>query len=298
MSRELPLPAVAGRDEPAEPLEAVRRPRPFGRLASGRALTYLLLISASAVSLLPIFVVLVASLDPLGLPRLIPRAAGLENYREILGNENLLRGLINSFIVGAGSTVLSVFVSALAGYAFSRYDFPGRRALMAIVLGIFMIPVTVNIIPLYTMLQRIGWLNTYQGLIIPYQALILPLNVWLLKNFFDTIPADLEEAALVDGANRWAAFWRVTLPLTWPGLAVASIFAFRFAWNDFVFAATFTSTASQRTWQAVLYTFLGAERSDWGILTAGVVIGMLPVLALFVFFQRQFIEGLTVGGVK
>ena len=267
-------------------------------LTLNRLLVYLFLILYTLLVLVPVVIILSASLDPAGLPRLIPEQVTLENYQRILENPQLVRGLVNSFIVGVGSTILSVLISAMAGYAFSRYRFRGQRLLMGIVLGIFMIPVSVNIIPLYTMLQRLGWLNTYQGLIVPYQALILPLNVWLLKNFFDTIPADLEEAALVDGANRFTAFWRVTLPLTWPGLAVASIFAFRFAWNDFVFAATFTSTAGQRTWQAVLYTFLGAQRSDWGLLTAGVVIGMLPVALMFIFFQRQFIEGLTIGAVK
>lgn len=268
------------------------------RASLSRLLVYLFLILYALSVLLPVVIIISASLNPGGLPRLVPQDVTLSHYLRILENPQLVQGLINSFIVGIGSTVLSVIISALAGYAFSRYEFRGRRVLMGIVLGIFMIPVTVNIIPLYAMLQRLGWLNTYQGLIIPYQALILPLNVWLLKNFFDTIPRDLEEAALVDGANRFTAFWRVTLPLTWPGLAVASIFAFRFAWNDFVFAATFTSTASRRTWQAVLYTFLGAQRSDWGLLTAGVVVGMLPVALMFIFFQRQFIEGLTVGSVK
>lgn len=263
-----------------------------------RLLVYAFLILTTLLVLVPVIIILTASLDPAGLPRLIPERITIEHYQRILSNPQLVQGLINSFIVGIGSTILSVAISALAGYAFSRYRFRGQRVIMGVILGIFMIPVSVNIIPLYVMLQRLDWLNTYQGLIIPYQALILPLNVWLLKNFFDTIPADLEEAALVDGANRLTAFWRVTLPLTWPGLAVASIFAFRFSWNDFVFAATFTSTAGQRTWQAVLYTFLGAQRSDWGLLTAGVVIGMLPVALMFILFQRQFIEGLTIGAVK
>jgi ABC-type glycerol-3-phosphate transport system permease component len=262
------------------------------------SLIYLFLLVYLALVLVPFVIVLSASLSPSGLPRLIPQNVTFQHYQRLLSDPRLLRSLLNSFIVGLGSTVLSVLISALAGYAFSRYDFPGRGALMALVLGIFMIPVSVNIIPLYVLLQRLGWLNTFQGLIIPYQALILPLNVWLLKNFFDTIPVDLEEAALVDGANRWTAFWRVVLPLTWPGLAVASIFAFRFSWNDFVFAATFTSTASMRTWQAAMYTFLGLERTAWGPLTAGVVIGMLPVVILFILFQRRFIEGLTLGAVK
>lgn len=261
-------------------------------------LLYLFLGGYAAIVLVPFLVVLSASLHPAGLPRLLPNVITFKHYARLLGDPKLLRALTNSLIVGGGSTVLSVLISALAGYAFSRFEFSGKRILMGVVLGIFMIPVSVNIIPLYSMLQELGWLNTYQGLIIPYQALILPLNVWLLKNFFDTIPQDLEEAAMVDGATRWTAFWRVTLPLTWPGVAVASIFAFRFSWNDFIFAATFTSTSSMRTWQAAMYTFLGLERTDWGPLTAGVVIGMLPVVMLFVFFQRQFIEGLTVGGVK
>jgi len=282
--------------------ETVSTARPlltFRQARIGRSiLVYLFLTVYAAAVLVPFLVVVSASLHPAGLPRLIPESVTFKHYARLLSNPKLLRALINSLIVSGGSTLLSVLISALAGYAFSRYEFVGKRLLMGVVLGIFMIPVSVNIIPLYAMLQEMGWLNTYQGLIIPYQALILPLNVWLLKNFFDTIPQELEEAAMVDGATRWSAFWRVTLPLTWPGLAVASIFAFRFSWNDFIFAATFTSTSSMRTWQAAMYTFLGLERTDWGPLTAGVVIGMLPVVLLFVFFQRQFIEGLTVGAVK
>jgi multiple sugar transport system permease protein len=279
--------------------EAARPGLTFRQAAIGRqVLLYLLVGTYAALVLVPILIVLSASLDPAGLPRLLPQDLTTEHYRRILGDPRLARAAINSLIVAGGSTALSVLIAAMAGYAFSRYAFPGKGVLIAVILGIFMIPVSVNIIPLYVMLQRLGWLNTYQGLIIPYQALILPLNVWLLKNFFDTIPRELEEAAWVDGAGPLTAFWRVTLPLIWPGVAVAAMFAFRFSWNDFVFAATFTSTSSMRTWQAAMYTFLGLERTDWGPLTAGVVIGMLPVLVLFIVFQRRFIEGLTLGAVK
>lgn len=275
------------------------RTRAFRQTALLRHLTfYAILILFGAFVLLPFLVILVASLQPGGLPSLLPKALTAENYGKILGNPQMLRGLINSVIVSAGSVLVNLLVSTLAGYAFSRYRFPGREALMAFILGVFLIPVIVNIIPLYIMLQRLGWLNTYQGLIIPYQALILPLNLWLLKNFFDTIPQELEEAAMVDGASRLQAFWRVTLPLSWPGLAVASMFAFRFSWNEFVFAATFTQTQSMKTYQAALYTFLGIGRTDWGALTAGVVVGMIPVVVLFLIFQRRFIEGLTLGALK
>lgn len=261
-------------------------------------LVYLLLLGYAALVLVPVMVVFSASLSQTGLPRLFPEELVFTHYAELLSDPRLLRALINSFIVSGASTLLSVLISSLAGYAFSRYRFPGRGFLMGVILGIFMIPISVNIIPLYVMLARLGWLNEYQGLVIPYQALILPLNIWLLKNFFDTLPTELEEAALVDGANRMQAFRYVTIPLMWPGLAVATIFAFRFGWNDFVLAATFTSTAAMRTWQAAMYSTLGLERTAWGPLTAGVVIGMLPVVILFVLFQRRFIEGLTLGAVK
>jgi multiple sugar transport system permease protein len=263
-----------------------------------KILLYVIVAGYAGLVIIPILIVVSASLHPAGLPRIIPDSVTLKHYDRILSDPKFTRALLNSGIVTVLSTVLSVFISALAGYAFSRYEFIGKRLLMGVVLGIFMIPVSVNIIPLFVIIRRLGWINTYQGLVVPYQALILPLNVWLLKNFFDTIPVEIEEAARVDGATRWTAFWRVTIPLAWPGLAVASIFAFRFSWNDFVFASTFANSASRQTWQAAMFSFLGLERTDWGPLTAGVTIGMLPILLLFIVFQRRFIEGLTVGAVK
>lgn len=261
---------------------------------------YIILTAYSIFVILPIVWVLVTSLQPGGTVRFgfIPRKVTFDNYNYLLTNALMLRTMLNSLIVSILSMILSVGVSAMAGYAFSRYRFRGRNILMSVILGLFMIPIVVNIIPLYSMLQRFGWLNTYQGLIIPYQALILPLNVFLMKNFFDTIPVALEESALVDGCSKIGAFAKVTLPLTWPGLAVASMFAFRFSWNEFVFAITFISGKQMRTFQAGLYWFLGLEKASWGYLTAGVIIGMIPVVVMFLIFQRQFIEGLTMGGVK
>ncbi|MFQ5795828.1 MAG: carbohydrate ABC transporter permease [Candidatus Bipolaricaulia bacterium] len=278
--------------------QAYKRPA-LKRAQIGRTLTlYAILIVYGSFVLAPILLILMASFQPSGVPSFVPEALTLKNYEKIVKDPRMRRGLLNSLIVAGGSTVLSVLTSALAGYAFSRFRFPGKNALMGIMLGIFMIPVLINIIPLFTMFQRIGWLDTYHGLIIPYQALILPLNVWLLKNFFDTIPVDLEEAAMIDGASRMRAFWKVTFPLTWPGVAVASIFAFRFSWNEFVFAATFTFQSEMKTFQAALYNFLGLGRTDWGALTAGVIVGMIPVVILFLIFQRRFIEGLTLGALK
>ena len=258
---------------------------------------YGVLILVSLVVLVPVALVLLASIHPAGLPE--PTAdPTVAHYVKLLSNPKYAVALMNSVIVATGATLLSVFISATAGYALSRFDFPGKGLLMAVILGVFMIPITVNTIPLYLMLQKVGWLDTYQGLILPYQALILPLNVWILKNFFDTIPTELEEAAIMDGAGRWGTFRLIVLPLIWPGVAVAVIFAVRFAWNEFVFAATFTASPTMQTWQAALYNFLGSEGTDWGPLTAGVIIGMVPVVALYAIFQRQFVSGLTLGGVK
>jgi ABC-type glycerol-3-phosphate transport system permease component len=268
---------------------------------SRKSFIYLLLIGYSVFVLLPIFWVFITSLQPGGTVRFgfIPEEVTLKNYWYILTEPLMLRSLINSFIVASLATVLSVLVSALAGFAFSnRYSFTGKGILMGVVLGIFMIPIVVNTIPLYITLQSIGWLNTYWALILPYQALILPLNVFLMRNFFNTIPKELEESAMVDGCSRFSAFRRVTLPLAWPGLAVASMFAFRFSWNEFVFAVTFISGRKMRTFQAALYWFMGLEKANWGYLTAGVVIGMLPVVLMFFVFQRRFIEGLTMGALK
>lgn len=273
--------------------------RMWPRMPIGRTtLLYVFVGGYALLVILPFLIVVSASFHPAGLPHLIPESATLDHYTDILSNKRFVRALKNSLWISAASTLLSVTISGLAGYAFSRFEFFGKRIIMLGMLGVFMIPVSVNVIPLYIMMQRLDWLNTPQGLIVPYQALILPLNIWLMKNFLDTIPKELEEAARVDGATWLGAFLRVTLPLTWPGMAVATVLAFRFSWNDFVFASTFNSTANAQTWQSAMYAFLGVERSDWGMLTAGVVIGMVPMILLFVFFQRRLIEGLTVGAVK
>ncbi len=268
---------------------------------SRKGFLYLVLAIYASFVLLPILWVFTTSLQPGEAVRFsfIPQEISLKNYHYLLTNPLMLRSLANSFIVAVSATIISVVVAAMAGFAFSnRFRFKGKNALIGFVLGVFMIPIVVNTIPLYIVLQSIGWLNTYLALILPYQALILPLNVFLMRNFFNTIPKELEESAMVDGCSRLAAFRRVTLPLAWPGLAVASMFAFRFSWNEFVFAITFVSGRQMRTFQAALYWFMGMEKANWGYLTAGVIIGMLPVVLIFFLFQRRFIEGLTMGALK
>ena len=148
-----------------------------------KILAYSTLILFTLAVLIPFVLVVLASLNPAGLPKLVWPLTTV-HYEKILLDPKFARALVNSVVVAFGSTVLSVFISVTAGYALSRFNFRGKGLLMAVILGVFMIPITVNTIPLYLMLQKLGWLDTYQGLILPYQALILPLNVWILKNFF------------------------------------------------------------------------------------------------------------------
>ena len=167
-------------------------------------------------------------------PKFLPDHPTLENYFFVLTDSKLVLSLINSLIVSVGSTALSVTVSALGGYAFARYDFKGKNLLMSTILALFMIPVVINIIPLYIMLANVGLLNSLVALVLTFQILIIPLNIFLLKNYFESLPKELEEAALIDGCSKLGALIRVTIPMSLPGFLIASILSFRFSWNEFV----------------------------------------------------------------
>jgi len=231
-------------------------------------------------------------------PRLLPRNATLSNYVFVLTDPGLLRSLINSFVVSLGSTALSVVVSALGGYAFARFEFRGKNLIMSIILGLFMIPVVINIVPLYTMLSNVGMLNSPISLILTFQILIIPLNILLLKNYFETIPRELEEAALIDGCSRLGVLKRIIIPLSMPGFAIAAVLSFRFSWNEFVLPIVLTNRPDSAVFQVALYQFISINRIEWGYLTAGITIAIIPVLVLMLSFQKQMIKGLTVGAIR
>lgn len=231
-------------------------------------------------------------------PQFMPEDPTLGNYMFVLTDPGLVLSLINSFVVSVGSTVLSVAVSALAGYAFARFDFKGKNVIMSVILGIFMIPVVINIIPLYIMLANVGLLNTLLALILTFQILIIPLNIFLLKNYFETIPKELEEAALIDGCSRLGALRRVTMPLSMPGFAIAAVLSFRFSWNEFILPVVLANKPDAMVFQLALYQFISLYRIDWGFLTAGITLALIPVLVLMLAFQKQMIRGLTLGAVR
>jgi multiple sugar transport system permease protein len=231
-------------------------------------------------------------------PKFLPDHPTLENYFFVLTDSKLVLSLINSLIVSVGSTALSVTVSALAGYAFARYDFKGKNLLMSTILALFMIPVVINIIPLYIMLANVGLLNSIVALVLTFQILIIPLNIFLLKNYFESLPKELEEAALIDGCSKLGALIRVTIPMSLPGFLIAAILSFRFSWNEFVLPVVIANKPDSMIFQVALYQFISLYRIDWGYLTAGINIAIIPVVVLMLIFQKKMIRGLTLGAVR
>ena len=231
-------------------------------------------------------------------PKFLPDHPTLENYFFVLTDPKLVLSLINSLIVSVGSTALSVTVSALGAYAFARYDFKGKNLLMSTILALFMIPVVINIIPIYIMLANVSLLNSLVALMLTFQILIIPLNIFLLKNYFESLPKELEEAALIDGCSKLGALIRVTIPMSLPGFLIAAILSFRFSWNEFVLPVVLSNKPDSMIFQVALYQFISLYRIDWGYLTAGINIAIIPVVILMLIFQRKMIRGLTLGAIR
>lgn len=218
-----------------------------------------------------------------------------EGRREI----NLfLRWGRNSLTIAAFTTLIGVLLAASAAYAFSRFKFIGRRPALLAFLTTQMFPGAILIIPLYNLLNEWGLLNRMEGLILAYCTTALPFSVWMLKGFFDAIPYELEEAAIVDGASPFGAYWRIALPLTLPGIAVVAFFNFMTAWNEFMLALTFMTGEANKTLPVGLRNFVFQFNTDWHFMAAGSVLVTIPVMLGFLWAQRYLIAGLTQGGVK
>lgn len=268
-----------------------------------RSLIYFVIATYLFITLAPLLWVLSTSFKPNPEaisfpPQFFPGAPTLDNYVFVLTDPKLVISLFNSLAVSLASTGLSVAVSALGGYAFARFDFKGKNLLISTILGLFMIPVVINIIPLYIMLANAGLLNSLFALVLTFQILIIPLNIFLLKNYFETIPKELEEVALIDGCSKIRAFWHVIVPISMPGFLIAAILSFRFSWNEFVLPVVLSNRPDVMVFQVALYQFISLYRIDWGYLTAGINIALIPVVVLMLFFQKKMIRGLTLGAVR
>lgn len=229
-----------------------------------------------------------------------PQIISFEHYRTIFSDIQFPAALWNSIGIAAISTLLSVVLGMFAAYAIIRLEFPGRQLILAGALATAMFPPIAIIGPLFNMWRTLGLFDTWLGLILPYMTLTLPLAIWILSAFFREIPWDLDKAARVDGATPWQAFIRVIVPLAAPGVFTAAILIFIFAWNEFLFAISLTSTNNARTVPAVIAFFTGSSRFELptGAIAAASVVVTVPVMLMVLIFQRRIVAGLTAGAVK
>jgi arabinogalactan oligomer/maltooligosaccharide transport system permease protein len=228
-----------------------------------------------------------------------PKVISFANFRSVMTDQPFSKWLLNSAIVALATTALSVFLSCTAAYAFSRFRFPGRRAGMMSFLVSQMFPGTLMLIPLYIILVKwLGLGSTRIGLVLVYSMTAIPFCVWMMKGYFDTIPKELEEAALIDGASAGTIFWRIVVPLARPAIAVTALFSFMTGWNEFIQAATFMDKEAMYTAPVGLRFFVGGFQQQWGFFAAGSIIVSIPVVALFLFLQKYLVSGLTAGSVK
>jgi multiple sugar transport system permease protein len=235
--------------------------------------------------------------------KFIPQKTTLDNYTTLFDgglDSPLLRPLINSVAIALIATIIAVTLASFTAYAIARLDFPGKTVILAGALAIAMFPPISVVGPLFDMWRALGLYDTYPGLIIPYLTFALPLAIYTLVAFFREIPWELEQAAQVDGATPWQAFRKVILPLAAPGVFTAAILVFIFAWNDFVFAITLTSSDSARTVPAALAFFTGESQftAPTGNIAAAAVLVTIPIIVFVLIFQRRIVAGLTAGAVK
>ncbi len=276
-----------------------RQDSPFKRI-----LIHLALIISSIIAIYPVLRVVSVSLRPgdrlLSTSlALIPPDATLEAYRVVLFEKEFPVWVWNSIAITSATAVIGVVLAATSAYAFSRWRFPGRSPGLVFLLSTQMLPAPMMMVPIYILASKLGLTQTYRGLVIAYSVTSVPFSIWILKGYYDTIPRELEEAALIDGVSRLSAFWRIVLPLSTPALAIVFLFNFMAAWSDYLLARVMI--ASERplwTWVLGVRDFQSQFQTQWGLFSASSILVMVPVVALFLYSSKWLISGLTLGSVK
>ncbi|WP_292224449.1 carbohydrate ABC transporter permease [Mesorhizobium sp.] len=268
-----------------------------------RATFYLLLAAIVFVAVFPFYYAIVTSLKSgteLFQASLWPKSFSLANYRNVLTEGPFLRNLVNSLIVSGAVVAISLLFGVTAAYALARIRFRGRSALMLAILSVSMFPQVAALAGLFEIIRALHLYNSLLALILSYMIFTLPFTVWVLTTFVRDLPVEIEEAAILDGAGPWTILTRIFLPLLWPALATTGLLAFISAWNEFLFALTFTSTNTQRTVPVAIALLSGNSQFEipWGNIMAASVIVTVPLVLLVLIFQRRIVSGLTAGGVK
>jgi ABC-type glycerol-3-phosphate transport system permease component len=251
---------------------------------------------------LPLYLMLVTSFksnieffaNPFGLPK----SLGLENYANVWINGQMNVFFKNSVVISIATVLLTLACATPAGYALARLRMRGSAMIFYLLLGTLMVPTEIILLPLFVLFRDLGLLNTYPSLVLPYASLGMAFSVYLLRGFFKTVPAELAEAARMDGASEWQIFRHVMLPLAAPGVATIAIFSFMGSWSEFFLATLFISNPDLRPVTAGLFGFSSTYRTEWGPMTAGYVLVIAPIVLMFLLMQRYFIRGLTMGALK
>ena len=290
--------SVATTKDVSQPVESTSR---TGRLVAS-VLLYVAVTIGALVMFMPFAWMLLASVKDLGQiyqvpPNWIPNPFVFQNYVNAWTSVPFATGYINSAIVTVTVVVVNLLTCSMAAYAFARIEFPFRHTLFILFLATLMVPEQVTIIPLYIIIESVGLIDTLLSLIIPY-ALFNAFGVFLLRQFIKSLPIDLEEAAIVDGANRWTIYWRIILPLIRPALAAFGIFTFLFQWNNFFRPLVFLNNIDNYTVPLAINFFRGQYATDFSLLMAGSAISIVPVLIVYAIGQRQIIEGIATTGLK
>ena len=265
------------------------------------SLANLLLLIGVVMAAVPFIYMISASFKPQNeiftFPvQIIPKEPYLDNYTTLFGETLYLRWFFNTAIVAVGRTALSLFLCMLAGFAFAKYDFPFRRVLFVLVLASFTLPFEVVLIPLYTMMVRMGWLNTYWVLIIPFAA--SAFGIFLARQYALALPTELMEAARIDGSSELGIFFRIALPNLRPALAVMGIIFFQASWNDFLWPLIVLNDSTMYVINLALPTLRGPYNDQYGLVLGGAVIAVIPIIIIFFAMQRYFIEGIMAGALK
>ncbi len=275
-------------------------------MKESRALTamrHLVLIFFSLIAIYPALNVFSISMRPGDKLRttdlsLIPDGAGFHSYMELFTTQPFLTWLGNSLLVSLAVTLTGVVLAAIGGYAFSRFNFVGRNSGMLAIMTTQMFPATMLLLPLYILIAKLHLVNTFFGLMILYTATALPFCLWQMKGFYDTIPGSLEEAARIDGCNRFQAFYRVVLPLASPALVITALFSFMSSWSEYIVAAQVLQETEMFTLPLGLKSFQASMSTQWGLYAAASILVSVPVVIVFISLSRYLVSGLTLGAVK